>query len=227
MQNQALMQTVVPGFLCPSDIAPLRTANNSGSAASGAGTAAIASCSYMGCNGSFHGAACANSATPVTVDVRNNGLLTVNSQVRIRDITDGTSNVFAVGEVHYIKNYVDVNGVDCGSQRNFSFGSVTTSGGANCNNANYNSNGSHAHLRFTRKKLNGPDLDGSDQWRSFQSMHVGGAHFLMGDGAVRFISENINHTNTDYVASPSNLGGPFGTYQRLASINDGQIVGEF
>ncbi len=46
---------------------------------------------------------------------------------------------------------------------------------------------------------------------TFNSSHEGGAHFLLGDGAVRFISENIN---------PS-------LYQNLGSIADGQVVGEF
>ena len=45
----------------------------------------------------------------------------------------------------------------------------------------------------------------------FSSLHVGGAHFLMGDGAVRFISENVFST----------------TYANLASISDNQVIGEF
>jgi len=43
------------------------------------------------------------------------------------------------------------------------------------------------------------------------SFHTGGAQFLMGDGSVRFISENINML----------------TYGLLNSINDGGTVGEF
>ncbi len=50
--------------------------------------------------------------------------------------------------------------------------------------------------------------------------------FVFVDGSVHFISENIDHTNTNYVASPSNLGGPFGTYQRLGAIDDGQVLGD-
>ncbi|MBL8809874.1 MAG: DUF1559 domain-containing protein [Planctomycetaceae bacterium] len=42
----------------------------------------------------------------------------------------------------------------------------------------------------------------------FRSRHTGGAQFLLGDGAVRFISENIDHT----------------TYNRLGAKADGQVV---
>jgi len=53
-----------------------------------------------------------------------------------------------------------------------------------------------------------------NEWRTdmgFKSRHAGGADFLMGDGTVRFLSENI-----DYV-----------TYQKLGGRNDGQPIGEF
>ncbi len=45
----------------------------------------------------------------------------------------------------------------------------------------------------------------------FGSVHVGGAHFGMGDGRVRFISENINAT----------------TFQNLANRHDGELIGDF
>lgn len=60
-----------------------------------------------------------------------------------------------------------------------------------------------------------PGLCGQDNsWstsRGFRSDHVGGAQFVLCDGSVRFISENID----------------YGTYQRLGSRRDGQTVGEF
>lgn len=43
------------------------------------------------------------------------------------------------------------------------------------------------------------------------SFHAGGAHFLMGDGSVRFINENVHML----------------TYGLLNSINDGGIIGEY
>lgn len=46
---------------------------------------------------------------------------------------------------------------------------------------------------------------------AFSSPHIGGANFLLGDGSVRFVSESLNFT----------------TYANLASINDGQPIGDF
>jgi prepilin-type N-terminal cleavage/methylation domain-containing protein len=44
----------------------------------------------------------------------------------------------------------------------------------------------------------------------FKSDHTGGAQFVLGDGSVHFLSENI-----DYL-----------TYQRMGSRNDGEVVGD-
>jgi type II secretory pathway pseudopilin PulG len=45
----------------------------------------------------------------------------------------------------------------------------------------------------------------------FGSSHTGGAHFLMGDGAVRFISENVSRI----------------TFRNLSTIADGNELGDF
>ncbi len=49
------------------------------------------------------------------------------------------------------------------------------------------------------------------QWATPGSMHVGGCHMLMGDGSVKFVSENVNAT----------------TRTNMAYISDGQPLGDF
>ena len=48
-------------------------------------------------------------------------------------------------------------------------------------------------------------------WHGFGSEHAGGCQFLMGDGSVRLISQNINAL----------------TFMNLGLVNDGNVVGEF
>ncbi len=225
VQNQSVVKTPLTAFSCPSDVRDNAIANNSGSAATGAGAALVAVTSYQGVLGPFDGAPCADNGTTILVDARNIGLLPVNGSVKMRDITDGSSNVFAVGEVRFIRNTTDPAGNAIGSERQFIYGNVTTGGGPKCDNNAYNNNGAHNHIRSTRHQLNGAMLSGSNLHRAFHSYHTAGAHFLLADGAVRFVGDAIDHSNTDYTAAV--LNGPYGTYQRLAGINDGQVVGDY
>ncbi len=56
------------------------------------------------------------------------------------------------------------------------------------------------------------------------SQHEGGAQFLMADGAVRFISENID--SNPALGGAGGTGGNF-TYQNLFNIEDGNPLGDF
>jgi prepilin-type N-terminal cleavage/methylation domain-containing protein len=49
------------------------------------------------------------------------------------------------------------------------------------------------------------------EWATAGSLHTGGCHVVLGDGSVRFVTENIDAV----------------TRRRLATISDGQTVGEF
>lgn len=85
--------------------------------------------------------------------------------------------------------------------------------------------------------------DGSDaHWgtEGFNSKHVGGCHFVMGDGRVSFLSQNIDydlHINASDRLRDSNspnrsdwgtnVTTQLGVYQRLGIRDDGQPVGQF
>jgi prepilin-type N-terminal cleavage/methylation domain-containing protein/prepilin-type processing-associated H-X9-DG protein len=125
----------------------------------------------------------------------------------IRDITDGTSQVIAMGEVRgwcsdalgywgpgvgggwadseslWFSTTAPINFPTCPGESG-----VPGSGGAGCNN--------HASWNTSM---------------GFKSLHVGGAHFLFCDGHVQFLSQNIDHT----------------IYQMLGDRWDGNPVGEF
>jgi hypothetical protein len=50
-----------------------------------------------------------------------------------------------------------------------------------------------------------------NHFEDFSSQHVGGSHFVLGDGSVRFIGENID----------------LGIYQHLATRSAGDLVTDF
>ncbi|QDT40551.1 putative major pilin subunit [Gimesia alba] len=114
-----------------------------------------------------------------------NGSSKVNV-TRIRDVTDGLSTTFAAGEALPR---------ECTHNWWWWFNGSTANCAVPLNH----------YINNTYSAGDWP------QNYSFASQHEGGAHFLMGDGAVRFVSENID----------------LGTYRALASIQGGETIGEF
>jgi hypothetical protein len=141
--------------------------------------------SYQGTCGSYH---CIYDKGD---DRNSGGVLFYNSNISVQDIADGTSNTFMVGERSWDGNASPVRGrggLWVGRPEN-STRFVNLVKTAN----------DESYIIF------GLDADAA------RSMHVGGAHFLMGDGAVRFVSMNIDGA----------------TYQNLGVTDDGNVIGEF
>lgn len=57
----------------------------------------------------------------------------------------------------------------------------------------------------------------NSEWHGPSSLHEGGLHVLLGDGAVRFLSENIHHTNDPTTS----------LWQHLNSVNGGEVISGF
>ncbi len=105
-----------------------------------------------------------SQARPIYPGIFNRGVTTS----RLKDVSDGTSNTMLAAER---------NAEECGWGGAFS---------ANFTNV------------YTGQKMNSPTrttVTNGDWWKNCgaSSYHVGGIHALMADGAVRFLSNNIDH----------------------------------
>lgn len=130
------------------------------------------------------------------------------SNTRLRDLTDGTSNTLMLGET-FTDTYVKDN-----QQMDYwAFGAPST-GGWDCREGDRGGTEYSEGLGSTVVPINSrlnPTIHGTLMELSFGSYHVGGAQFVLGDGSVRFLSENMD----------------LGTLQSMASISGGEVVGEF
>lgn len=156
---------------------------------------------------------CGGNATSGRVS--GDGMLVQNEGIKIRDVTDGTSNTIMVGEAsdwafqgttrrHIDPSYphgwamgiADSRRINSRSgarvERTFNLTTIRYAP----NERNYNLAGVHEN-----HGSNNPLI----------SAHTGGVQVLLGDGSTQFISENINML----------------TLKQLASRHDGAVLGEF
>ena len=126
------------------------------------------------------------------------GTFGANSKRGIRDMSDGTSNVLMVGE-----RYTPSNGAALTNQvaGDATWVGVTVAGSE------------WLVLGEATFKINANFTAANPRplTTGFGSMHTGGAQFLLGDGSVRFLSENLD----------------INTYRLISRVNDSQLVGDF
>ncbi len=141
------------------------------------------------CSGNSSANECTVPATAAHGGYAQNGILGRNSKNGPKDVLDGMSNTFLVGEISNVKStsnqpmigyrrwYRGIAGTASGGSKNVVFGINTTpyNGSNNFNDISMGSN------------------------------HVGGAQFLMGDGSVKFVSQNVSLVV--YLSTASMNGG--------------------
>ena len=192
--NDVVARTVVRVFLCPSDshgngVMPNR--RNS--------TAPRAVTNYKACLGSNWewGPFAPSTSSGGRNANQTNGLELCNGflcrggdlpplTTRMPDIADGTSHTFAVGEA-----------VPEWTWHTWWYG--------------FNASTATCAVRLNHWQK--PETALADWFEnySFASRHAGGGHFLMVDGSVRFVSENVSHE----------------VYRDAATIQGSELVGEF
>lgn len=181
--NSVPRTTVLSVFRCPSDVVPEKWTIVA--ATGSAPLAEVASASYSGVFGKDELDLCEGLAagTPCTSD----GAFFLNSRTRFSDVSDGLSTTILVGERVSLSS----------SDWLYTWTGVVAGGKEAIERV----------LGDTDVTPN-RDLIHMDE---FASYHTGGAHFVLGDGAVRFISTSIN----------------LSVYRALASRASGEVVSEF
>ncbi len=191
--------TKVPGSRCPS--------MSGNETKSDLGSVEVPTASYVGNMGCFDLSFELEGVQPAA---RRNGMMGRDWGVKMADVTDGTSNTFLAGETILWNFSWDPNWL------------------FRINNTGVGAGNSLGAMRSALRRIN-PAAVASQVVRreAFASYHTGGANFGLVDGSVHFISDSIDHTNTEWAQYNASPRPPLGTYQRLSSRNDGEVVGEF
>jgi prepilin-type N-terminal cleavage/methylation domain-containing protein/prepilin-type processing-associated H-X9-DG protein len=202
VQNSPSIQTLVPIYLCPSDLfpqGPFPLTDGLGNIICMAAPASYAAC-------------CGNDASDTTA-ATGNGVFYRNSQTRLTDITDGTSETILIGERAWAK----ANGIWAGAAPN----GVIRRGRYNpCQPVVSGAWYPAATLVLAHTHLNNAlfDPDGSAGMDDFSSMHVGGSNFLFADGSVHFL-RSVPSDNPDGSFTADGLA-----FQALGTRAGGEVV---
>lgn len=197
------MQKAIPLYRCPSDTAPdLNTAHLINGVA-------LATSNYVGSNASRSLRLNPGGPSSTGSIVASNGMFHANNCVRISEFQDGTSNTIAIGERAWELRGAPVKAaIVFGMQSSVEVAATNDRGLLQILGCGY-------VLMNSSTSTTGA----TDYQRNYSSRHVGGSHFLMADGAVRFISENTDH-NIATAQCDSVM-------EALMGKDDGRVIGDF
>jgi len=207
---EPVLGTAIPAFICPSD-------GMGGSVKSAANPNLLPASNYLGMFSHV------NLAQQFQIDYRQSGdysaraVFGINSNTRLRDLTDGTSNTVMISEYLTGISSEDWRGYYHTNQPGAQFLHASSTPNSSVPDLLYGSSGypSGCADGFNKPLQNLPCQATTDHanngYATSRSRHTGGVHSGLADGSVRFISSNIN----------------LNTWQNLCWISDGNIVGEF
>jgi len=206
--NQTARLTLLGSFLCPSDAWRKDTFtvvdSTTTGTTSGNPICDVASSNYLGSVGTGD----ASSLYPYIIDSDNtppgrdngNGLFFRNHSIKIAQITDGTSQTFAVGE----RSQNLSRATWTGAITNAAVPLVALQSGAG-----FDPEGGGALVLSHTGEGHGPNSpSGLAHGDQYWSLHPGGANFLFADGSVRFVKEQIG----------------FSIFQALATRAGGEVL---
>jgi prepilin-type N-terminal cleavage/methylation domain-containing protein/prepilin-type processing-associated H-X9-DG protein len=212
LPNKAFVSTNLPFAVCPSAPNP-GTHKQMGTTGTNFGfnDPGLAMTNYVGCGGAF--TTSAYGIGGLAADGKN-GILMEDTNLNFGSVTDGTSNTLLVGETIYHGTGTSGSFLwDPALYGHYQVGSGTA-------------DAPESIMRVAQFRTNPPSIAIDNIKRnSFSSKHVGGANYAFADGSIHFIAQTINHTETPFAATGLNWT-LIGTFQRLASRNDGQVVSD-
>jgi prepilin-type N-terminal cleavage/methylation domain-containing protein len=214
--NVVLANFLMPVYVCPSSsLSP--TVGDAGSTYNNSNNVLLHM--YVGISGASPDPAgrTVGSASNYGGVYTNNGSMLHNQLTRQRDMTDGGSNIIMIGEQSGRVGTLDIRSAYYGGWTGSKFegdgntNTIPVDGTYPGGRDSWGSGLTSVQYAFNSKTTAGGSDSSWDPNTILNSYHIGGIQVLMGDGSVRFVSDNIS----------------FQTVQKLAVRDDGQVIGDF